>query len=88
MENMDKNNFCPPAKMMIHENMRDKSHYCAHYEDFGHLTNDCRNLYGQIMFTTKKGGLQQYWKKDGGTPGMAEQLWPSTMHKGKAVVEQ
>ena len=57
MENKDKNIFCPPAKIMIPENMRDKSRYCAHHEDFGHLMNDCRNLYGKIMFTIKSRGL-------------------------------
>ena len=40
MENRDKNIFRPPAKIMVAGNMRDKSHYCAHHEDFGHLTND------------------------------------------------
>ena len=58
MENRDKSIFCPSTKIMIPENMRDKSRYCAHHEDFGHLTNDCRNLYGQIMFTIIRGGLQ------------------------------
>ena len=46
MENRDKNIFCPSAKIMIPENMRDKSSYCDHHEDFDHLKNDCRNLYG------------------------------------------
>ena len=58
MENKDKNIFRRPAKMMIPESMRDKSRYCAHHEDFGHLTNDYRNLYGQVMHTIKKRGLQ------------------------------
>ena len=84
MENRDKNIFCPPAKIMIPKNMRDKSCYCVHHEDFGHLTNDCRNLYGQIMFTIKRGGLQQYVMKDGGTLRMAEQPRLNTMQKGKA----
>ena len=57
MENKDKNIFRPPARMMIPESMRDKNHYCAHHEDFGHLTNDCKNLYRHIMFTIKKEGL-------------------------------
>ena len=57
MKNRDKNIFHPHAKIMVLENMRDKSRYCAHHEDFGHLTNDCRNLYRQIMFTIKRGGL-------------------------------
>ena len=39
MENRDKNIFCPPAKVMVPENMRDKSRYCAHHDNFGHLTN-------------------------------------------------
>ena len=72
MENRDKNIFRPPAKIMIPENMRDKSRYCAHYEDFDHLTNDYRNLYRQVMFTIKRGGLQKYVKKDNGTPRMIE----------------
>ena len=35
-------------------NMRDKNLYCAHHEDFGHLMNDCKDLYKQIMFIIKK----------------------------------
>ena len=58
MENRDKNISHLPPKIMIPENIRDKSRYCAHHEDFGHLMNDCRNMYGQIMFTIKRGGLQ------------------------------
>ena len=49
IENRDKNIFHSPAKMKIPESN------CAHHEDFGHLTNDCRNLYGQIMHIIKKG---------------------------------
>ena len=56
MENMDKNIFHPPARMKILESMKDRSQYCAHHEGFSHLTIDCRNLYGQIMHTLKKGG--------------------------------
>ena len=73
---------------MVLENMRDKSCYCAHHEDFVHLTNDYRNLYEQIMFTIKRGGLQQYVKKTNGTPRMVEQTGPSAMQKGKAIAEQ
>ena len=58
---------------MIPENMMDKNCYYAHHEDFGHLTNDCRNLYEQVMCTTKKVGLQPYMKKDNGTMRMVEQ---------------
>ena len=58
MENRDKNICCLRAKIMIPENMRDKSRYYAYHKDFGHLTNDCRNLYRQIMFTIKRGRLQ------------------------------
>ena len=83
MENRDKNIFRPPTKIMIPENMRNKSHYYAHHEDFGHLTNDYRNLYGQIMFTLKRRGLQQYVKKDNETPRMVEQLRQSAVQKGK-----
>ena len=72
MENRDKNIFCPPVKIMIPKNMRDKSRYCAHHEDFGHLMNDCKNLFGQIIFTIKRGGLQQYLKKDCETLMMVE----------------
>ena len=73
---------------MIPENIRDKNRYYAHHEDFGHLTNDCRNLYGHIMFTIKRRGLQQYLKKDSGIPRLAEQPGLSTMQKRKAIVEQ
>ena len=88
MENREKNIFRPLAKIMVPENMRDKSHYCAHHEDFGHLTNDCRNLYGQVMFTIKSGGLQQYVKKVNGTPRMVKQSGPSAVQKGKAIAKQ
>ena len=88
MENKDKNIFCPPTKIMILENMWDKSHYCAHHEDFGHLTNNCRNLYRQVMFTQKRGGLQQYVKKVNGTWRMAEQAGPNAVQKRKAIAEQ
>ena len=88
MENRDKNIFRPPTKIMIPENMRYQIRYCVHHKDFGHVTNDCRNLYGKIMFTIKKGGLQRYLRIDSRTPKMAEQLGPSTMQKGKTIVEQ
>ena len=88
MENRDKNIFRLPAKIMIPENMRDKSRYCAHHEDFGHLTNHSRNLYRQIMFTKKKGGLQQYVKRDNKTLRMVEQSGPSVVQKGKAIAGQ
>ena len=87
MENKDKNIFCPQAKMMILEGIRDKSRYCAHHEDFGHLTNDYWNLYGQVMFTIKRGRLQQYVKKVNGAPRMAEHAGPSAVQKGKAIAE-
>ena len=88
MEKNDKNIFRPPAKMLIPDSIRDKSHYCAHHEDFSHLTNDCRNLYGQAMDNIRKEGLQQYVKKVNGTPKMAEHPGPSTVQKGKSVAEQ
>ena len=88
MENRDKNIFRPPARMKVSKSMKDRSWYYAHHEDFGHLTNDYRNLYGQIMYTIKKGVLQQYLKRDNGTPRMAEQPRQSSMQKGKAIVEQ
>ena len=59
--------------MKVLESMKDRIQYCAHHEDFGHLTNDCRNLYEQIMHTIKKGELQQYLKKDNRTLRMAKQ---------------
>ena len=58
MENRDKNIFRPAEKMRILESMKDRSWYCAHHKDFCHLTSDCKNLYRQIMYTIKKGGLQ------------------------------
>ena len=57
MENNDKNIFHPPVKMMNPESVRDKSRYYAYHKDFGHLTNGCRNLYGQVMHTIRKGRL-------------------------------
>ena len=88
MENKDKNIFRPPPKMLVPESIRDKSRYCARHEDFGHLTKDCRNLYGQVMHTIRKRGLQQYVKKVNRTPKMAEQPGPSTVQKGKGAAEQ
>ena len=79
MEHRGKNIFFPPAKIMIPKSIRDKISYYTHYEDFGHLTNDYRNLYQLIMFTIKRGGLQQYLKKDNRTPRMAKQPGPSNM---------
>ena len=67
MENRDKNIFYSPTRMKVPKSMKDRSQYCAHHEDFGHLTNDWRNLCGQIMHTINKGGLQQYLKRDNGT---------------------
>ena len=40
-ENKDKNIFCPSTRMKILERMKDRSRYCAHHEEFGHLKNDC-----------------------------------------------
>ena len=77
MENKNKNVFRPPLKMRIPESMRNKSLYCAHHEDFGHLTNECRNLYGQVMHTIRKGGLLQYAKKVNGVPKTVEQPGPN-----------
>ena len=88
MENKNKNIFCPPPKMQIPESMRNKSLYCVHHKDFGHLTNDCRNLYRQVMHTIRKGGLQQYMKRVNGAPKMAEQPGSSAGQKNKGVAEQ
>ena len=63
MENRNKNIFCPPARMKVPESIKDRSRYCVHHEDFGHLINDCRNLYGQIMYTIKKGGTAAIFKE-------------------------
>ena len=88
MENKNKNVFLPPPKMKIPESMRNKSLYYAHHEDFGHLTNECRNLFGQVMHTIRKGGLLQYVKKVNGVPKMVDQPGPSAEHKNKGVTEQ
>ena len=88
MENKDKNIFRPSPKMQIPESMRDKCRYCAHHEDFGHLTNDCRNLYEQVIHIIRKRGLQQYVKKVNETPKMAEQPGPSAVQKGKGATAQ
>ena len=53
MDNKDKNIFRPFVRMKIPESIKDMSQYCPHHENFGHLTNDGRNLYGQIMHTIK-----------------------------------
>ena len=70
MENKDKNIFRPPTKMMIPESIRIRVVIVLIMKIF--LTNDCRNLYGQVMFTIKRVGLQQYVKKCNGTLRMAE----------------
>ena len=87
MENKDKNIFHPLARMIIPDQYGDKNHYCAHHEDFGHLTNDYRNIYGQIMFTIKKGRLMQYVKKTV-MPKMTDQTNSVSLQKGKEVAEQ
>lgn len=54
MEIRDKNIFPSLPKMLIPENMRDKTCYYAHHEDFGHTTNYCKSFHGQIVFTIKE----------------------------------
>ena len=68
--------------------MRDKNHYCAHHEDFGHLINVCKDLYKQITFIIKKGGILQYVTRSHETPKIAEQLSTSNLEKRKTIIEQ
>ena len=88
MENKNKNVFRPPPKMRIPESMRNKSLYCAHHKDVGHLTNECRNLYVQVMHTIRRDGLLQYVRKVNGVPKMVEQPGSSAKQKNKGVAEQ
>lgn len=86
METRDKNIFRPPRRLQILYSMRDKSCYCANYEDYGHITNDCKSLYEQIMFTIKKGGLTQYLKKSCKNTPIANPSSFAPQAKGKEVV--
>ena len=44
-------------------NVRDKNKYCRFHKDYGHYTEDCRDLKEQIEELIQKGKLQKYVKK-------------------------
>ncbi|XP_059654924.1 uncharacterized protein LOC132301712 [Cornus florida] len=48
---------------------RDQNKHCAFHSDFGHLTNDCRNLRRQVEALIAKGELTEYLI----TPGQQRQ---------------
>ncbi|XP_021801928.1 uncharacterized protein LOC110746041 [Prunus avium] len=60
-ENKGKGIFRTPPTLREPPEKRDRSKTCAHHNDFGHTTNDCRNLRYQVEAMLKKGMLWQYW---------------------------
>ena len=58
IENKTKGIFCSPSKISMPNHMKDKNKYRDFHQDYGHYTTNCRNLYAQVMFLIKKGGLQ------------------------------
>ena len=45
-------------------NVRNKNKYCWFHKDYGHNTEDCRDLKEQIEELIRKGKLQKYVKKE------------------------
>ena len=44
-------------------NVHDKNKYCRFHKDYGHYTEDCRDLKEQIEELIQKGKLQKYARK-------------------------
>ncbi|KAM2080624.1 hypothetical protein ACFX1T_034374 [Malus domestica] len=72
-ENKGKGIFRAAAPIRTSLEKRDRNKMCAHHNDFGHTTNDCRSLRNQVEAMLKKGMLSQYriesrdeHKNDGG----------------------
>ncbi|XP_008245956.1 PREDICTED: uncharacterized protein LOC103344108 [Prunus mume] len=59
-ENKDKGIFRTPLTLREPLEKRDRRKTCAHHNDFGHTTNDCRNLKYQVEAMLKKGMVSQY----------------------------
>ena len=56
-----------PRPLQSPPNVRDKRKYCRFHKDYGHYTEDCRDLKEQIEELIRKGKLQQYVKKGDST---------------------
>jgi len=52
-----------PRPLQSSPDVRDKRKYCRFHKDYGHYTEDCRDLKEQIEELIRKGKLQQYVKK-------------------------
>ncbi|KAM2185676.1 hypothetical protein ACFX1Q_030653 [Malus domestica] len=59
-ENKGKRIFRAPAPIRTPLKKRDRNKMCAHHNDFGHATNDCRSLRNQVEAMLKNGMLSQY----------------------------
>ncbi|KAM2403236.1 hypothetical protein ACFX1X_031020 [Malus domestica] len=56
-ENKGKRIFHAPAPIRTPLKKRDRNKMCAHHNDFGHATNDCRSLRNQVEAMLKNGML-------------------------------
>ena len=56
-----------PRPLHLSPNMRDKRKYCRFHKDYGHYTEECRDLKEQIEELIQRGKLQQYVKKGDST---------------------
>ena len=52
-----------PRPLHLSLNVRDKNKYYRFHKDYGHYTEDCRDLKEQIEELIRKGKLQKYVKK-------------------------
>ncbi|XP_021803037.1 uncharacterized protein LOC110747146 [Prunus avium] len=80
-ENKGKGIFRTPP--VIHESpeKRDRNKMCAHHNDFGHITDECRSLRYQVEAMLRKGMLSQYRaepenmaSEEGGSKTMTENI--------------
>ena len=51
-----------PRPLHLSPNVRDKNKYYRFHKDYGHYTEDCRDLKEQIEELIQKGKLQKYVK--------------------------
>lgn len=53
-----------PLKMSSDPKGRDKTKFCVFHNDYGHLTEECKQLKWEIEERIKKGHLKQFIKKE------------------------
>ena len=56
-ENKGKGIFRAPAPIRTPLEKQDRNKMCAHHNDFGHATNDCRSLRNQVEAMLKEGDV-------------------------------